>query len=33
MFMTQKDGVFGDERAAQTIRTPEYSAPIPDFLP
>jgi hypothetical protein len=30
--MTQKKGVFGEERAAQTIRAPEYSAPIPDLL-
>ena len=32
VFMTQKEGVFGEERAAQTIRAPEYSAPIPDLL-
>ena len=32
LFMTQKEGVFGEERAAQTIRAPEYSAPIPDLL-
>ena len=32
LFMTQKEGVFGEERAAHTIRTPEYSAPIPDLL-
>jgi type III restriction enzyme len=30
LFMTQKEGVFGEERAAQTIRDPEYRAPIPD---
>ena len=32
VFMSQKEGVFGEERSAQTIRTPEYSAPIPDLL-
>jgi type III restriction enzyme len=32
VFMTRKEGVFGEERAAQTIRAPEYSAPIPDLL-
>lgn len=32
LFMTQKDGVFGEERSAQTIRAPQYSAPIPDLL-
>ena len=32
LFMTLKEGVFGEERAAQTIRAPEYSAPIPDLL-
>ena len=32
LFITQKEGVFGEERAAQTIRAPEYSAPIPDLL-
>jgi type III restriction enzyme len=32
VFITQKEGVFGEERAAQTIRTPEYSAPIPDLI-
>jgi type III restriction enzyme len=31
LFMTLKEGVFGEERAAQTIRA-EYSAPIPDLL-
>ena len=32
LFMTQAEGVFGEERAAQTIRAPEYRAPIPDLL-
>jgi type III restriction enzyme len=32
LFMSQKEGVFGEERAAQTIRAPDYSAPIPDLL-
>ena len=32
LFMTQKEGVFGEERSAQTIRAPDYSAPIPDLL-
>jgi type III restriction enzyme len=32
LFMSQKEGVFGEERAAQTIRAPEYRAPIPDLL-
>jgi type III restriction enzyme len=32
LFMSQKEGVFGEERAAQIIRTPDYSAPIPDLL-
>ena len=32
VFMTIKEGVFGQERAAQTIRAPEYRAPIPDLL-
>ena len=32
LFMTLKEGVFGQERAAQTIRAPEYRAPIPDLL-
>lgn len=32
VFMTRKEGVFGEERSAQTIRAPEYSAPIPDLL-
>jgi len=32
LFMSQKEGVFGEERAAQTIRTPGHSAPIPDLL-
>ena len=30
--MSPEAGVFGEERAAQTIRDPEYSAPIPDLL-
>jgi type III restriction enzyme len=30
--MTHHEGVFGEARAAQTIRAPEYSAPIPDLL-
>jgi type III restriction enzyme len=32
MFMSTTEGIFGEERAAQTIRAPEYSAPIPDLL-
>ena len=32
LFMSQKEGVFGEERSAQTIRAPDYSAPIPDLL-
>jgi type III restriction enzyme len=32
LFMTQKEGVFGEERSAQTIRAPEHRAPIPDLL-
>ena len=32
LFMTQKEGVFGEERSAQTIRAADYSAPIPDLL-
>ena len=32
LFMSQKEGVFGEERSAQTIRAPEYRAPIPDLL-
>ena len=32
VFMSQKAGVYGEERAAQTIRAPEYRAPIPDLL-
>jgi type III restriction enzyme len=32
VFMSQMEGVFGEERAAQTIRAPDYSAPIPDLL-
>ena len=32
LFMTQAECVFGQERAAQTIRVPEYKAPIPDLL-
>jgi type III restriction enzyme len=32
LFMTLKEGVFGKERSAQTIRAPEYCAPIPDLL-
>ena len=32
LFMTLKEGVFGQERSAQTIRAPEYRAPIPDLL-
>ncbi|MFM2295094.1 MAG: hypothetical protein RLZZ350_1507 [Verrucomicrobiota bacterium] len=32
LFMSQKEGVFGAERAAQTIRAAEYNAPIPDLL-
>jgi type III restriction enzyme len=32
VFMSQKEGVFGEERSAQTIRAPDYSAPIPDLL-
>jgi type III restriction enzyme len=32
LFMSPEEGVFGEERAAQTIRDPEYSAPIPDLL-
>ena len=32
LFMSRKEGVFGEERAAQTIREPEYSASIPDLL-
>ena len=30
--MSTTEGIFGEERAAQTIRAPEYSAPIPDLL-
>jgi len=30
--MTHREGVFGEARAAQTIRAPEYSSPIPDLL-
>ena len=32
VFMSTTEGIFGEERAAQTIRAPEYSAPIPDLL-
>ena len=32
LFMSPQEGVFGEERAAQTIRDPGYSAPIPDLL-
>ncbi|MCU0770409.1 MAG: DEAD/DEAH box helicase family protein [Verrucomicrobia bacterium] len=32
VFLSAEQGVFGEERAAQTIRAPEYAAPIPDLL-
>ena len=32
LFMTLKEGVFGELRIPQTIRAAEYSAPIPDLL-
>lgn len=32
LFISPEQGVFGEERAAQTIRAPEYSAPVPDLL-
>lgn len=32
VFMSSEQGVFGEERSAQTIRAPEYAAPIPDLL-
>ena len=32
IFMSKKEGVFGKERAAQTIRSADYSAPVPDLL-
>jgi type III restriction enzyme len=32
LFMSRAEGVFGEERSAQTIRAPEYRAPIPDLL-
>ena len=32
VFLSQKEGVSGKERAAQTIRSADYSAPVPDLL-